>query len=601
MNPIILFKNLRIKYKLLLAYFIVPLIFILGIGYVCYLSSTDALTKQSHHIIYQAQQNTIAEIIKNLNRYEFMANTIYSNTKIQQLMSDKQLDPYIEYDIVKNVLTPSIQSILDASGGGLNVQLIRYNDHNSEIIQDNVEGVLRHTRPVDFYLGNGHRQFQLINHSRVMDLPWVQAARAHPGAGAWAQVGDDERYNYISFLHEITDESTYRFQKVALLRLTIAVSAIHSEDMSNPENVFNLLVHDRGQLLSSEPDKVAFYKTHESLLDEFMGSPATETLLSDQGIILIKSQPFNEDWHLISIFPMSYIQGNVSKIREVTILCFILSGGLLFLMTLFLSGSFSKRIIRIAAQMQQFSPGKFNMKLKSSGRDEIEFLDEAFQDMTQQISTLIQDNYQSNIDKKDALLTALQAQINPHFLYNSMSSIAHLADLGETDDIITMVHALTIFYRMTLNRGRETITIADELAQVKAYLDVFRIRKGEMFSVTYDVDEAALPYCTIKVILQPFVENIFEHAMNIDDSVVHITISVHIVDDCILFTIADDGMGIPPDKMATLFASEHTEGYGVRNVNERIELQFGKEYGVNIESTLGQGTTVRILIPKLAQ
>ena len=596
-----IFKNLRIKYKLLLAYFIVPLIFIFGIGYVSYLSSTDALKKQSYDLIHQYQRNTIAEIMKNLSRYELIANTIYSNTKIQQLMSDKNIGSYLEYEIVRNVLNPTLQSILDASGGGLNIQLIRYSNYNSEIIQDNVEGILRHRHISDFYLSNESRQFQVINFYRVMDLLWFQQAKDNIDGYMWTQVGYDEQYNYISLLHEITDEVAFTLHTVAMLRLTIAFDAIHSEDMGNQENVFNLVVNQHGDLLSVESGKVGFFQKNEEILKTFIHGSDSEKLLSDQGIIMVKSQPFSEGWHIISIYPVRYITENVNQIREMTIITIVSSGCLLFIMTFFLSGSFSKRIIRIARQIQQFSPGSHNTEITGAGQDEIEFLGNTFTNMEQQISSLIHDNYQSNIDKKDALLKALQAQINPHFLYNSMSAIARLAEQGETSEIVSMVHALTAFYRMTLNKGHETITVSDELAQVKAYLEVFGIRKGESFTVTYDLDENALQYYTIKVILQPFIENIFEHAMNYDESVVNITISIHLKDDCILFTIEDDGLGIPEEKMETLFTPGDKEGYGIQNVNERIKLQFGEGYGVRIKSEFGYGTTVIILIPKLLQ
>jgi len=271
---------------------------------------------------------------------------------------------------------------------------------------------------------------------------------------------------------------------------------------------------------------------------------------------------------------------------------------LMFLLTFTLSASFSKRINAIATKMTDFSHGEFSTKVTGLGQDEIGFLSNVFNDMSEQITTLIYGNYISDIEKKDALLKALQAQINPHILYNSLSSISRLAEVGRTDEITNMVQALTKFYRMTLNRGTDIISIEDELSQIKAYVEVFRIRKGETFSVVFDVDDAILHYQTTKIIIQPFVENIFEHVVKMDGSIINIHIAVQPHGDDILFTIQDDGIGIPRDKLDIILNEEVSQGYGIINVNKRVKIQYGQEYGVSITSELGVGTRVEILVPR---
>ena len=598
-----LFDNLKIRHKLLISFFVVPVFFVFCVGFASYLSSTDALRRQGYDIIYQHQQNTIAEINRNMNRYELIAKTISGNTSIQTLISPRYITALREYEIVRNVLNPTLNSFLDASESGINIQLIRYNDVNSEIIIGNIENLLAQPPSIDFYLSGGRRQFQVFNYSRVRNLPWIKLAMqglGSPGGGSWVQVGRDRDYGYISFLHEIIDLSTPRIEVIGLLRLTVMFDTIYSEHFNGTGGSFNLVFNSQQQLLSAEPYKVDFFKENKDVFDTFLSSSNSQMLLREQGITLIRSKLFGDDWYIISVYPTSIITENVNRIAIITISSFSFAGVLLLLLTFVLSNSFSKRINAIATKMQDFSYGEPSMKITGFGQDEIGFLGNVFNDMSEQISVLIYDNYISDIEKKDAQLKALQAQINPHILYNSLSSINRLAELGETDEIIHMVQALAKFYRMTLNKGSEIISIEDELSQAKAYVEVFRIRKGETFDVTFDVDDNILQYQTTKIIIQPFVENIFEHVIKWDNSAINIHISVQPHGKDILFTIQDDGIGIPPDRLESILNEEVSQGYGIINVNKRIKIQYGPAYGVSITSKAGIGTSVNVLIPKRA-
>ena len=593
-------KNIKIRHKLLFSTFVIPVILVVFVGYVAYLSSTAALRQQSYDIIYQYQQSTTAEILRNMNRYELIAKTISGNSTIQTLLSPRPIATLRELEMVTTVLSPTLDSFLDAAESGINIQLIRFNDYNSEIIPANIENILAHPATTAFYVSGGRRQFHVINYRRVRDLQWFRNAMQElntPGAGMWTQVGHDRDYGYISFLHVITDFSPARSEIIGLLRLTVTFNTIYNGSI-NGSGGFNLVFDGEQRLLSAEPHKVGFYEMNRYVLNSLLNSADTDLLLRDQGLMLIRSNAFGDSWYIISAFPIGIITENVNRIAIITVVALAVAAILLLLLTYVLSNSFSKRINAIAMQMQQFSSGKPNMKITGLGQDEIGFLNNVFNDMSEQISSLIYDNYISDIEKKDALLKALQAQINPHILYNSLSSVSRLAELGKTEEIINMVQALVKFYRMTLNKGQEIIAIKDEISQIMAYIEVFRIRKGDTFNVTFDVDDDVLEYQTIKVILQPFVENIFEHVIKLDGSIVNIIIAVRTQDDKIIFTVQDDGIGIPRDKLVNILNEDMSQGYGIINVNKRVKLQYGADYGVSITSKPGIGTGVSVIIPK---
>jgi two-component system sensor histidine kinase YesM len=217
--------------------------------------------------------------------------------------------------------------------------------------------------------------------------------------------------------------------------------------------------------------------------------------------------------------------------------------------------------------------------------------------MGQNTDQLIREVYITNIQKREAELTALQAQINPHFLYNTLSSISRLAQFGENDKLQEMVMALAKFYRLTLNEGRLAISIDNELQQAKAYIDIQKIKYKDRLDVSYRIDTDILHYDTIKLILQPFIENVIEHSW-FGDNRIHLKLWAYRQDEDIIFKIIDDGIGMHPKTIQDIFNKNGIQvGYGIRNVDERIKLQFGDSYGVTIASRQGIGTSVRIVIP----
>jgi two-component system sensor histidine kinase YesM len=217
--------------------------------------------------------------------------------------------------------------------------------------------------------------------------------------------------------------------------------------------------------------------------------------------------------------------------------------------------------------------------------------------MGDNIESLIKEVYLTHIQKKEAELETLQSQINPHFLYNTLSSINRLAKFGEIDKLQQMVLGLAKFYRLTLNEGRTMIPVSTEIEQAKAYLEIQRIKHGDTMDVMYDIDPHVWGYETVKLVLQPFIENVLEHARFGDQ--IHIRIVARKEGEDILFQVIDDGVGMTQERIHHIFhPQEHVNaGFGIRNVDERIKLHFGERYGVTIHSRRGMGTSVRIRIP----
>lgn len=242
--------------------------------------------------------------------------------------------------------------------------------------------------------------------------------------------------------------------------------------------------------------------------------------------------------------------------------------------------------------------------LKRYGLDGILYISVEYDSMfetfkqTLQINTLIKEVYEGRIKEKEYEMRALQAQINPHFLYNTLSLINWKAIEADAKDISKITLALSTFYRTSLNKGKNVMSLSDELRNMRSYLDIQLMMHDYEFDVEFDVDESIGQYQSLNLMLQPLIENAIAHGIDVKtDGRGKLTITGKEDGDLIVLTVADNGVGMS-DEQAARILTEESKGYGVRNVNERIKLYYGEQYSLQIESKIGQGTKASIRIPK---
>jgi len=200
-------------------------------------------------------------------------------------------------------------------------------------------------------------------------------------------------------------------------------------------------------------------------------------------------------------------------------------------------------------------------------------------------------------------LRALQAQINPHFLYNTLDSIAWMCEQGRNAEAVEMVNALARLFRISISRGHELIPIRSELQHAESYLQIQSHRYKNQFSYSFDVQEECLDYLCNKITLQPIIENAIYHGINglVDEG--EIRISCRADGDDILFTVEDNGTGMEPEQVQAILRKERSDhtGIGIKNVNDRLKIYFGPAYGITIDSVPDEGTRVYIRMPKVRE
>jgi two-component system sensor histidine kinase YesM len=256
------------------------------------------------------------------------------------------------------------------------------------------------------------------------------------------------------------------------------------------------------------------------------------------------------------------------------------------------------RVDKVVYAARKLGDGQFDYMLRDMGGDEIGQIADAFNLLNERIQILIQDNYEKKLMIKSSEMNLLQEQINPHFLYNALSVISSMSMRENGKRTVECLRYLADFYRISLNKGREVISIEQELDLLQNYMKIQKIRFGEDVVIRYEADEDVLQCRTIKLILQPLVENAIHHGRR-EEEVLTVGVSVRRREERVVYEVCDDGLGIEPEKLVQLRTElkQSQEGYGLKNVDIRVKLRYGEGYGVSIMSIPDKGTCVRVEIP----
>ena len=261
----------------------------------------------------------------------------------------------------------------------------------------------------------------------------------------------------------------------------------------------------------------------------------------------------------------------------------------------------SHKVSKVMYAARKLGDGEFDYILEDMGKDEIGQIGDAFNLLNQRIQWLIRENYEKKIKLQSEELNLMQEQINPHFLYNALAAISALALREGQGQTVKCVKYLADFYRISLNKGKQVLSIREELELLKNYLNIQKVRFGESIQVEYEVKKELLTLKTIKLLLQPLVENSIHHGRRSEEEILMIRVSIFLEGDRVCFSVEDNGNGIKQEKLEKLRGQleQFEEGYGLKNVHNRVRFTYGEGYGVKIDSVSGVGTRVRVYIPQV--
>ena len=308
-------------------------------------------------------------------------------------------------------------------------------------------------------------------------------------------------------------------------------------------------------------------------------------------------------WKTIAVVSNRFLWQRLNLIRSFTIVMFAVTVILAIGLLVSFGYRIRKRINQIVYSMSEVELGNFGHQMQVYGNDELSELESAFNSMSKKLEASVNNLAEARTRAEQERFRLLQAQINPHFLYNTLSLIKFMAIDIEAEEICKIIDSIARFFRISLNQGSDILTIGEELEHIKAYLEIQEQRYPNRVTVIFQVDEELLDCEIIKMTLQPIIENALIHAFINTNGYGKIIINLCLRERNILLKITDDGCGASQEKINSIlygpFHANGSKGFGVRNVHERIKSYYGDEYGLTIQSAKDVGTTVSIMIPLL--
>lgn len=361
------------------------------------------------------------------------------------------------------------------------------------------------------------------------------------------------------------------------------------------DNLGNMVYHPQQQLL------YAGIKGEET---SRLAALKSGTYVEDTVIYSVQDVP-DSNWRVVGV---SYIDETVNEsvwqMARITVGTAVLILAAALLVGWIISHMLSRPLQQLETAMEQFEQDADGFTFQPvAGTREVQELSDSFGHMVGRIQRLMTTVREEKIDLRKTELKALQAQINPHFLYNTLDSIAWMCERGKNADAVKMVHALAKLFRISISKGHELIPIEKELQHAEAYLLIQKFRYKNQFTYHFTVDESCLHDLCNKITLQPIIENAITHGLDLLVEPGHIEIEVAADGDDVLFKVSDDGIGMPPEQVAELLQNEPSDrtGIGIKNVNDRLRIYFGPQYGLSIESVPDEGTTVTIRMPRVPE
>lgn len=353
----------------------------------------------------------------------------------------------------------------------------------------------------------------------------------------------------------------------------------------------NMVYHPQQQLL------YAGIKQEETTR---LATLADGTYVEDTVIYSIQWVP-DSNWRVVGV---SYIDETVNE-SFWQMVRITLGTAAMILVAALLAGWVISRMLshplqQLETAMEQFEQDADGFTFQSvAGTREVQELSDSFGHMVGRIQRLMTTVREEELNLRKTELKALQAQINPHFLYNTLDSIAWMCERGKNADAVKMVHALAKLFRISISRGHELIPIEKELQHAESYLLIQKFRYKNQFTYHFTVDESCLHCLCNKITLQPIIENAINHGLDLLVESGHIEIEVCRDGEDILFKVSDDGIGMAPEQVAELLKNEPSDrtGIGIKNVNDRLRIYFGPPYGLSIDSVPDEGTVVTIRMP----
>ena len=557
------FNGIKLRYKLAIFYSLFCFLPVMLLFWLSFLQMRSIIDDKGKMNLQSYLQQSVSSMDRTLDGYNSLSDYIAFDRTLAEVFSMEYGTPYEQYEQLTQKVDPILRTASYFHGGMQQITI--YTDN----------GMVKHDTTV-------------APVSEIEETDWYQKTLEHPG---------------LNWFVNYQEKTLFSARKLAFSGAREGVNILYMD--VDYQKLFTpyaeTLISECGLYITDQDGKLVFEESRFSGKNQNYDLTYSEFLEQrDRGstdYIILCEQSNTTGWTVWLYQPVGRAgeaMRPIGVMAGVTILICIFAAVLAYFIT---SGMVSSRIERLTHFMQEVQEGSMDMQMESDDRDEIGMLYRGFGSMMKRIRTLINEVYLSKITQKEAELKALQAQINPHFLYNTLSLINWKALAAGEEDISRMTLALSTFYRTALNRGRNVLQVETELSNTRAYLEIQSMLHDGDFDYEIEAQTEILQCESLNLILQPLVENAIHHGIEEKtDGRGKITVRGWKEDNCVWFMVEDNGVGMEQEVADKILTME-SKGYGVRNVDERIRLCYGEKYAMKVESVVGKGTKMTIHFP----
>ncbi|WP_295587544.1 sensor histidine kinase [uncultured Oscillibacter sp.] len=423
----------------------------------------------------------------------------------------------------------------------------------------------------------------------------------------WADV--DERYRWVVSLSRYVELSRDGSIEGGVLLLDMSFDGIEQicKDVKLPEDGYLYLIDDQGEIIYHPRQQLIYAGLQEEnnlAAASYADGSHEEEFQGQQRQVTVKTVGYT-GWKLVGVVPSESLWSNYGQLVLFFLFVVLFSVFLLVFVNLRLSEWITAPVKKLDRAVKNLEARAQNVDFDVGGPTEVEHLSHSIRSMVSTMNHLMEDIIQQEEQKRRSELDVLQAQINPHFLYNTLDSVVWMTENGRTQDAVVMLTSLARFFRISLSRGSNVIPIADELEHARHYLTIQKMRYKNKFNAQVTAEDDVKQLYTIKLIVQPVLENAIYHGMAYADGDGEITVRAFRQGGDVCIEVTDNGPGMPEEVVRHLLDGDGANtgakgsGIGFRNVHQRLRLTFGEPYGLTIFSEPDDGTTVRIRLPAL--
>jgi two-component system, sensor histidine kinase YesM len=579
------FKSIQSNIIAAFLYLIVLTILVLAI--LSYNMAADSVENNSQEYVSLLIDQVNGNIDSYVKHMENISHVVLYNSELREyLTNDGTVD-----ESKKRSLSVKITELLSSI-------LSSRNDINSIVIFSNDNKVI-----------SNRNEFKLNKNTAIKAQSWYQNAVKAGGNAVVSSshvqnIFEDEYRWVVSLSRSIRGYENGHNLGVLLVDLNFNVINSMCNKIKLGKRGYVFIVDTKGNIVYHPRQQLVYSNIKNEMIDKVLetgdGSFTTGEQ-SEKRIYTVKTSAYT-GWSIVGVTYVNELVGNKDRMQVYYVIVGVACLFATIILAVLLSRRISKPVKVLEASMKEAEKGNFDIKVDIDSSNEIGELSRAFNIMISKIKELMTQNVKEQELKRKSELKALQAQINPHFLYNTLDSIIWMAEGKKSEDVVIMTSALAKLFRLSISKGEEIISIRSEIEHIKSYLTIQKIRYKDKLDFEIDVDPEILDNKTLKIILQPLVENAIYHGIKNKIGVGVIQIKGKNTGDRILMQVIDNGIGMNMESISDILEkhiSQNGNGVGVKNVNERIKLYFGDQYGLEFISEPDVGTTANIWIPVL--